>query len=221
MLCPSCGIEAPDDLPECAHCGQVLLGEVEPEMLTELDPELLTEVEPELLTEVEPEPPPEDTLEGLERTRFEAGPSAGVEPLPGLESTTIAEDGFPPPDVAPLDIEPTQVRSPAGAVPSWEGTLPGFDAGRESDDGLRTPAAGDVSICVHCGAQATGVFCQACGHRRTAAERPAPQDATGPAEAEAVLCPACFARRPPYHDDVRGIDRCGECGVPLPPQDLL
>ena len=215
MLCPSCGTEAPDDLPECVNCGTVLLGHVEPELLTEIEPELLTEVAPG------PEPPREDTLEGIERTRFEVGPSDRVEPLPGLESTTIAEEGFPPPDEPPLDIEPTRVRSPAGATPSWEATLPGFDAGREADDGLRTPAAGDLSVCVHCGAQATGVFCQACGHRRTASERPAPQDHTKPAEAEAVLCPACFARRPPYHDDVRGIDRCGECGVPLPPQDLL
>jgi hypothetical protein len=190
-------------------------------LLREVEPGLLTEIEPELLTEVEPEPPPEDAVEGLERTRFEAAPSARVEPLPGLESTTIAEEGFPPPDEPPLDIEPTQVRSPAGATPVWEGTLPGFDAGRESDDGVRTPAAGDVSICVHCGAQAKGMFCEACGHRRTAAERPAPKDDTKPALAEAVLCPACFARRAPYRDDVRGTDRCGECGLPLPPRDML
>jgi hypothetical protein len=144
-----------------------------------------------------------------------------VEPLPGFESTTIAEEGLPAPDEPPLDIEPTRVQSPAGATPVWEGTLPGFDAGRESDDGLRTPATGDVSVCVWCGAQAKGVFCESCGHRRTAAERPAPQDETKPAEADAVLCPACFARRAPYRDDVRGIDRCGECGTPLPPQDLL
>jgi hypothetical protein len=229
MVCPSCGTEAPDDLPECVNCGQVLLREIdpvslteiEPELLTEVEPELLTEIEPELLTEVEPEPPREDTIEGLERTRFEAAPSGRVEPLPGLEATSIAEEGFPPPDEPLLDIEPTQVRSPAGATPVWEGTLPGFDAGRESDDGLRTPAAGDVSVCVHCGAHAKGMFCESCGHRRTAAERPAPRDETKPAEAEAVLCPACFARRPPHHDDVRGIDRCGECGMPLPQQDLL
>src|SRR5256885_4993080 len=229
MLCPSCGTEAPDDLPECSHCGQVLLREIEPELLAEIEPEplsevepeLLSEVEPELLSEVEPERPREDALEGLERTRFEAAPPAQVEPLRDLESTTLAEEGFPPPDEAPLDIEPTRVRSPAGATPSWEGTLPGFDAGRESDDGARTPAAGEVSVCVHCGAQATGVFCAACGHRRTASERPAPRDETAPAEVEAVLCPACFARRPPYHDDVRGIDRCGECGMPLPPRDVL
>jgi len=213
MLCPTCGTEAPDDLPECVNCGQLLLEEVEPELLTEL--------EPELLTEVEPDPPREDALEGLERTRLEAAPSGRVEPLPGLESTTLAEDGLPAPDEAPLDIEPTKVRSPAGATPAWEGTLPGFDAGRESDDGVRTPAAGEVSVCVYCGAQATGMFCEACGHRRTASERPAPEDQTKPEEVEAVLCPACFARRPPYHDDVRGIDRCGECGVPLPPQDIL
>jgi hypothetical protein len=213
MLCPSCGTEAPDDLPECAICGQVLLKEAEPEPLTELAPELLEEVEPE--------PPPEEAFEGLERTRFDASPPARVELLPGFESTAIAEEGFPPPDEAPLEIEPTQVRSPAGATPAWEGTLPGFDAGREIDDGLRTPAAAEVSICVWCGAQAKGVFCESCGHRRAASERPAPQDGKKPAEAEAVLCPACFARAPPYHDDVRGIDRCGECGVPLPPQDIL
>jgi hypothetical protein len=212
MLCPSCGTEAPDDLPECAICGQVLL---------KIEPELLTEIEPELLKEAEPEPPREETVEGLERTRFEATPPPIVDPLPGFESTTIAEEGLPAPDEALLDIEPTRLRSPAGATPAWEETLPGFDAGRESDDGLRTPAAGAVSICVWCGAQAKGVFCESCGHRRTATERPAPQDETKPAEAEAVLCPACFARRPPYHDDVRGIDRCGECGMPLPLQGLL
>src|SRR5256885_2643912 len=153
MHCPSCGIEAPDDLPECAHCGQVLLKIVEPELLSEIEPELLTEVEPEplpevepeLLSEVEPEPRREDALEGIERTRFEAAPSAAVEPLPGLESTAIAEDGFPPPDEPALDIEPTRLRSPAGATPSWEGTLPGFDVGRESDESPRTPPAGEGS----------------------------------------------------------------------------
>jgi len=227
MHCPSCGTECPDDLPECAHCGQVLLKVVEPGLLSEIEPELLTEVEPEPLPEVEPEllteakPAREDALEGIERTRFEAAASAAVEPLPGLESTAIAEEGFPPPDEPALDIEPTQVRSPAGATPSWEGTLPGFDAGRESDESPRTPAAGEVSVCVNCGAQATGTFCEACGHRRAASERPAPLDDARPAEPEAVLCPACFARRPPYHDDVRGIDRCGECGVPFPPRDAI
>jgi len=245
MHCPSCGTECPDDLPECAHCGQVLLKVVEPELLSEIEPEILTEVEPEPLPEPEflaevqreeralpatgrgrrpehtVEPPREDALEGIERTRFEAAPSGSVEPLPGLEFTAIADDGFPAPDEPALDIEPTQVRSPAGATPSWEGTLPGFDAGRETDESPRTPAAGEVSVCVNCGAQATGTFCEACGHRRAASERPAPPDDAKPAEAEAVLCPACFARRPPYHDDVRGIDRCGECGVPFPPQDTI
>ena len=225
MHCPSCGTEGPDDLPECAHCGQVLLKVVEPELLSEIEPEILTEVEPEPLPEpellTEAEPPREDALEGIERTRFEAAPSGSVEPLPGLEFTAIADDGFPAPDEPALDIEPTQVRSPAGATPSWEGTLPGFDAGRETDESPRTPAAGEVSVCVNCGAQATGTFCEACGHRRAASERPAPAYGAKPAEAEAVLCPACFARRPPYHDDVRGIDRCGECGVPFPPQDTI
>src|SRR5438105_4345515 len=165
MLCPSCGTEAPDDLPECINCGQVLLRHAAPDS--------------------------GETVEGLERTGFEAPPPAAVEPLQGLESTTIAQDGLPPPDDAPLDIERNQVRSPAGATPSWEGTLPGFDRGREIDDGAQTPVPGEVSVCVWCGAEARGVFCEICGHRRTASERPAREEAK-PTEVEAVLCPACF-----------------------------
>src|SRR3954466_8421357 len=124
MLCPNCGTEAPDDLPECINCGQVFLqavpeelvvpeGEVLPEefgLLSEGPPEpevLLREVPPEpepLLPELPPEDEvvlrevpsePEETLEGLERTRFEPAPPSGIDPIPGLESTAIADDAFP------------------------------------------------------------------------------------------------------------------------------
>jgi hypothetical protein len=194
MFCPSCGTEIPDDLPECVNCGLVLMKP--------------------------PAPRTAQPLEGLERTRFDDAPDAPVERLPGLEPTAVAEEGFPPPDEAPLDIERTQVESPAGAAPTWEGTVVGFDRGRESDETGLTPLPGDESICVWCGAPAKGVFCEACGHRRAASERPAPQEGRPAQDAETVLCPACFARGAPYHDDVRGIDRCGECGVPLPPRDV-
>jgi len=194
MLCPSCGTEIPDDLPECVNCGLVLMKPAAPRTT--------------------------QPLEGLERTRFDEAPDAPVERLPGLEPTAVAEEDFPAPDEAPLDIERTQVESPASATPTWEGTIVGFDRGRESDETERTPLPGDESICVWCGAPAKGVFCEACGHRRAASERPAPQEAKSAQEVETVLCPACFARRAPYHDDLLGIDRCGECGVPLPPRNV-
>jgi hypothetical protein len=193
MLCPSCGTDIPDDLPECVNCGLILIKHAAPRS--------------------------SDALSGVERTRFDPAPDAPVERLPGLESTSVVEEGFPPPDDAPIDIEPTQVRSPEGAAPAWEGTVIGFDRGRETDAGEPTPPPGDESVCVWCGAPATGVFCEACGHRRAASERPGPQEAKRPADVESVFCPACFARRPPYHDEVSGIDRCGECGVPLPDRE--
>jgi hypothetical protein len=111
------------------------------------------------------------------------------------------------------------VESPPGALPTWEGTIIGFDRGRESDETELTPLPGDETVCVWCGASAKGVFCEACGHRRAASERPALQEAKTAEDAETVRCPACFARGVPFHDD-RGIDRCGECGVPLPPGDV-
>ena len=209
MLCPSCGADIPDDLPECASCGLVLIKRAV------------------------------ETVEGLEQTRHDTAPDAPVERLPGLEPTAIVDDEIPLPDEpleiertqvtspegaapmwgGPVDVEPTQVRTPQGAAPTWEGTVVGFDRGRESA-AERTPAApGDRSVCVWCGAPATGVFCEACGHRRAAAERPPATETTRQKDVEAVLCPACFARRPPYHDVARGIDRCGECGLPLPSGD--
>jgi hypothetical protein len=215
MVCPSCGTDIPDDLPECVNCGLVLMKP--------------------------PAPRTAQPVEGFERTRFDDTPDVPVERLPGLEPTAVADEGFPPPDEAPLDIERTQVESPAGAAstwqasieiertqvesppgaaPTWEGTIVGFDRGRESDETELTPLPGDESVCVWCGAPANGVFCDACGHRRAAAERPAAPETKAARDAEAVLCPACFARRSPYHDDVRGIDRCGECGLPLPPRDV-
>ncbi|MFL5290972.1 MAG: hypothetical protein ACJ784_02980 [Myxococcales bacterium] len=215
MVCPSCGTDIPDDLPECVNCGLVLMKA--------------------------PTPRTAQPVEGLERTRFDEAPDVPVERLAGLEPTAVAHEDFPPPDEPPLDIERTQVESPPGAAstwegsiniertriespasatPTWEGTVIGFDRGRESDETELTPLSGDESVCVWCGASAKGVFCDACGHRRAAAERPAAPEATVARDAEAVLCPACFARRPPYHDEVRGIDRCGECGMPLPPRDV-
>jgi hypothetical protein len=261
VLCPSCGTEAPEDLPECVNCGQVLLkevvpGEVQPgEVLP--DDELLREIVPgdELLREVVsqevplrevtpvevpfddvaaeelplPEVVPEiERLEGLEETRF--GPAdAVVQPLPGLEGTALPEEGFPLPD-EPLDIERTEIQSPAGAAQSWDTTLPGFERGREDGHGQRTAAPGNANVCSWCGAEGQGLFCDSCGRRKTNVKprgqvgvkgrRPVADDEDGPKIVEAVMCPACFARRPPYHDDVRGIDRCGECGVPLPQQDV-
>jgi predicted amidophosphoribosyltransferase len=208
MLCPSCSADIPDDLPECANCGLILIKRAA------------------------------ETLEGLERTSHDAAPDVPVERLPGLESTSIVDDQLPLPDepleiertqvtspegAAPtwgggVDIEPTQVRAPQGAGPAWEGTVVGFDRGRESES-EPTPASPDQGVCVHCGAPATGVFCEACGHRRAAAERPQAPETKARKDVEAVLCPACFARRPPYHDVALGIDRCGECGLPLPSHD--
>jgi hypothetical protein len=45
--------------------------------------------------------------------------------------------------------------------------------------------------------------------------RPA-RDATPAGERERQMCPACFGRVLPYLDEVRGVARCPECGVPLP-----
>jgi hypothetical protein len=38
---------------------------------------------------------------------------------------------------------------------------------------------------------------------------------------ERQLCPACFARIVPYEDEVRGVLRCPECGVPLPLREVV
>jgi hypothetical protein len=126
-------------------------------------------------------------------------------PMEGIELTLQAPVAVGP--IAFLDVEPTRLDE----VGADGDPLPeGFDAGREGDDGQRT-AAPDVSeTCPWCGSPSPGRVCDVCGRRKaryTAAPAAPGED---PGE-DTQLCPNCYARVP-WHE------RCGECGLPLPPR---
>jgi hypothetical protein len=190
MRCPVCDAENADTALECQLCGKTLQREESPEPTAA-----------------------GETLLGLERTSAEATPAPDViPPFAELERTSISAPGLQV-NVQPIDIERSDVVSPAGAASFWDAGAPDLTLDRAEDDGVRTPSPAEDGLCAYCGEYSIDVLCANCGQRRDRFTSPPPpqrSSAPRPGGGDRLLCPACFARVPP------GI-RCIECGVPFPP----
>ena len=161
-------------------------------------------IDADLLEDVAP-------LPGLELTLQDAVQTDAA-PLPGLEFTQVADPHLQVPDEKVPGVEHTQLEEDPEAPLNWSPGSVALDYGRELDDGVRTPAPQDTGTCPWCGAPADDAVCGSCGRRRsryTAAPPAAAQQASG----EIVMCPSCFSRVP-------RTDRCQECGMPFPLQEL-
>lgn len=184
--CPVCETVNPDDAAECADCGKVLFTEAH------------------LVDEVAP-------IEGLEETLHDPLESATgpVATLLELEQTQLARRDLKIAAEAVPGVERTQLEFDPDAVSFWGGAVdPDLESGREPDDGQRTPAPQDTGLCPWCTAPATGAVCDNCGRRRSRYTVPVATAQVARAQADTVLCPACFARVPTGA-------RCLECGVPF------
>jgi hypothetical protein len=192
MRCLVCEAENLDDAAECASCGKVL---------RVAGADLLAGEAPR--------------MDGLESTQLsDVDLAVPSELLPGIERTQVLDSGAPSQWTGgDLALERTMLEVDPSAVSSWTGVVE-LDRGREEDAGPRTPVAAESANCPWCGVPSLGAVCDSCGRRKSRYTRPpASADARSAVGGETVSCPSCFARVP------QG-ERCSDCGLPFPLQEL-
>lgn len=194
MRCAVCGNDNQDGVFECATCGKVFAARETADTFAE-------------------------TMAGFEPTVRERDlhdlDGLPVPPLPGIEQTRLL-----PADLA-LDVEPsfeverTPIEADPGAATTWTTGQLEIEPTLAPDDGERTPRGPETAACPWCGAPSVDAVCDGCGRRKNRYLAPVPETPrVRAAPGDRVMCPACFSK-------VSDGDRCSECGLPFPLQEIL